>query len=186
MVAQVADIIAHGVERLDGGVGLLAQPLLFDLLVVNIVGQRGALDQVAVVDQQVVGVLFAGLADQHSGAGEAQRGIRLVLVVVVTQHVGVDIRGFDQPQGEITGGLRVVVVTAGQQKDNCHRAQFEGGFHCWILLLWVCQRGAFYRQQKNPIVSRLAIRANYPPVNRVMTLIFICFFGSLPSLLFRR
>ncbi|AEB48121.1 hypothetical protein B565_0086 [Aeromonas veronii B565] len=42
-------------------------------------------------------------------------------------------------------------------------------------MLWVCQRGAFYRQQKNPIVSRLAIRANYSLVNRVMALIFICF-----------
>ncbi|MCY1378573.1 hypothetical protein D9M69_662180 [compost metagenome] len=58
-----------------------------------VVGQGGALDGVAVVEQQGVGVLLARIGDQRGRAVQAVALVFGQLVVVVTQHVGVQVRG---------------------------------------------------------------------------------------------
>ncbi len=131
VVAEVAGVIAELVHRLEHRVRLLLQVTgagLFE----DVVRQRRALDQVAVVEQQVVGVLGAGRADQQGGAGEAELAVLLVLVVVIPQHVGVDIGGLDQAQGDGPRlRLAVVFVAAGrQQHDGGNRPQLHGVIHC--------------------------------------------------------
>ena len=114
VVAQVARVVAQLVHRLEHRVRLLLEVAgtgLFE----DVVRQRRALNEVTVVEQQVVGVLGAGGADQQGGAGEAELAILLVLVVVVPQHVGVDVGGLDQAQGDGPRlCLAVVFVAAGR------------------------------------------------------------------------
>ncbi len=91
VVAGGGAVVAHRVHRLVDGQLLVAAHRLHHRLVV---GQHAALDGVAAVEQEGVGDLGAGAADQRGGALEAERGVRLQLVVVVAEHVRVHVGGF--------------------------------------------------------------------------------------------
>jgi hypothetical protein len=58
-----------------------------------VIGQGRALDGVAVVEQQGVGVLFARIGDQRGRAVHAVAFVLGQLVVVVAQHVGMQVGG---------------------------------------------------------------------------------------------
>ncbi|MNQ50841.1 hypothetical protein D3C85_648000 [compost metagenome] len=113
VVAEVARVIVELVHGLEHRVGLLLEVAGTGLLE-DVVRQRRALDQVTVVEQQVVGVFGAGGADQQGGTGEAELAVFLVLVVVIPQHVGVDVGGLDQAQRDGPRlRLAVVFIAAG-------------------------------------------------------------------------
>ncbi len=125
VVADRAAVELRGVHHLVDRQRLVAGNRLDQRLVV---GQRGALDGVAVVEQQVVRILLAGRRDQRGDALEADRTVGRQLEVVVGQHVGVEVGGFQQRErgaragrrlglgGRRAGGRRrVIVVAAGRQ-----------------------------------------------------------------------
>ena len=90
----VADSATVGADRIHRPVDrqfLIASHRFHQRLVV---GQHAALDGVAGIEQEVVGKLLARALDQRGGALETHRGIGLQLVVVVAEHVGMDVRGF--------------------------------------------------------------------------------------------
>ena len=62
------------------------------------VAERAALDDVAVVEQHVVGRFGPGGGDQRRGLGEADGRVRPVLVVVKVVDEHVEVGGFQQPQ----------------------------------------------------------------------------------------
>src|SRR5271169_5185569 len=64
----------------------------------RIVAERGALDEIAVVEQQRIGRLYSGGGDQRGGLGESDRLIRAVSIIVVRVYVGVEVAGADQSQ----------------------------------------------------------------------------------------
>ncbi|MNR02018.1 hypothetical protein D3C85_1178560 [compost metagenome] len=74
MVAEVAHVIFQLVKHLDGGVTCRLVQIVGVLFVLgkDVIRQRGALDQVPVVDQQVVAVLISGLLDKQGRAGKPQ------------------------------------------------------------------------------------------------------------------
>ena len=113
VVAEVARVIVELVHGLEHRVGLLLEVAGTGLLE-DVVRQRRTLDQVTVVEQQVVGIFGARGADQQGGTGEAELAVFLVLVVVIPQHVGVDVGGLDQAQRDGPRlRLAVVFIAAG-------------------------------------------------------------------------
>ena len=91
VVAGRAAVVADRVHRAVHRQFLVAGHRLDQRLVV---GQHAALDGVARIEQEMVGVLGARTPDQRGGALEADRGIALQPVVVVAEHGGVDVGGF--------------------------------------------------------------------------------------------
>ncbi|MNT40884.1 hypothetical protein D3C72_1772230 [compost metagenome] len=71
-----------------------------------VVGQRRALDGVAVVEQKVVRELRARLGDQGRRAFQADRRLRLQLVVIIAEHIRVQVRRLQQGQDGAAAGRR--------------------------------------------------------------------------------
>ena len=99
MVAQCASVKTNGIHGLVGGQLLVAGQRADHRLVV---GQGRALDGVAVVDQQVIGKVDSGLFDQRSRALQPQTFILSQFEIVVTDDIGMEIRGFQN--GQLCGG----------------------------------------------------------------------------------
>ncbi|MNR54259.1 hypothetical protein D3C85_1744150 [compost metagenome] len=85
MIAHRARVVGQQVHLLVDGDHVRTLHGRHQRLVVR---QRGALDGVAIVEQQRVGVLLAGVGDQRRAAVHAVAFVFGQLVVVVTQHVG--------------------------------------------------------------------------------------------------
>src|ERR1700722_15503188 len=64
----------------------------------GIVAERGALEEIAVVEQQRIGRLSSGGGDQRGGLGESGRLFRTGSIVVGRVYVGVEVAGADQSQ----------------------------------------------------------------------------------------
>ena len=103
VVADAAAVHLQHIHRLVDGQGLVAGQRFYQCLVV---GQRRALDGVAVVEQQVVRELCARLGDQGRRAFQADRRLRLQLVVIITEHIRVQVRRLQQGQGGAAAGRR--------------------------------------------------------------------------------
>ncbi len=121
VIADAAAVVPGCVHHLVDGQGLAAGDGVHQGLVV---GQRGALDGVAVVEQQRVGKLRARLRDQRRHALEAERAVGGQLEVVVRQHVGVQVGGLQHGErclgaaGRGGGGARIVAAAAGGQRQR--------------------------------------------------------------------
>jgi hypothetical protein len=92
VVADGAAVVAERVHRAVHRQFLVAADRFHARLVV---GQRGALDRVAGIEQQAVRKLGPCLAYQGRRALEADRGVRGELVVVVAEDIGVEIGGLE-------------------------------------------------------------------------------------------
>ena len=93
MVAHAARIVFQRVHGLVHGQGAGAGHRRGHGLQV---GQQGALDDVAIVEQDVVRIFRARRLDQCGGALQAQAGVFGQRVIVVTEDVRVDIGSFQQ------------------------------------------------------------------------------------------
>ena len=91
-------------EYLHGGVHGVLLPGLQGVDAGHVITERVALDQVAVVEQQGVAFLGAGLVDEGGGVLQAELAGGFVLVVVVPQRTGVQVGGFQDAQVEGLGG----------------------------------------------------------------------------------
>jgi len=118
VVADAGDVHADLVHGLVDGQRLAARHRLDQRLVI---GQRRALQRVAVVDQQIVGILGARLADQRGRAFQADRGVGLQLVIIITEDVGVQVGGFQQRQRGLCPGRRIPACR------QCGAADQQGG-----------------------------------------------------------
>ncbi|MNM48955.1 hypothetical protein D3C81_599520 [compost metagenome] len=103
MVADAAAVNFQQVHGLVDGQRLVAGQRFDEGLVV---GQRRALDGVAIVEQERVRELGPRLRDQGRRAFQADRRLRLQLVVIITEHVGVQVRRLQQGQGSAAACLR--------------------------------------------------------------------------------
>ncbi|MNL11303.1 hypothetical protein D3C87_1321340 [compost metagenome] len=101
MVADAAAVIAGVVHHLVHRQRLAAGHGLHQRLVV---GQRSALDGVAVVQQQAVREFLPRRLDQRGHALEAERWVIGQLEVVVAADVGVEVGGFQQRQRGLGAG----------------------------------------------------------------------------------
>ncbi|WZB64743.1 hypothetical protein WJ971_17170 [Achromobacter xylosoxidans] len=113
-----------------------------------VVRQGGALDGVAVVEQQGIGVLLAGVADQGGGAVDAVALVLGQLVIVVTQHVGVQVRGGQD--GQVERGApghrrwrRVVVIVIAAATGGQAGQQQGAGRQCKDLSEGLLHRRSF-------------------------------------------
>jgi hypothetical protein len=95
VVAQRDGVIFQRVHRSDHRVDVARRktPVPGD-----VVAQRAALKKVAIVEQQAVRRLGPQPRDQPAGARQAKRVAGLVGVIVVGQHVDMQISGREQPQ----------------------------------------------------------------------------------------
>ena len=117
VVAQSHGVIAHVVHGGDDGVGLLRG------LVVQVVGHDGALDVVAGVDEDGVGVLRPHLLDVGVQAGHAVVGGLGVVLVGEAPDIAVHIRGAQDGDVLLAGvGLS---GQGGGGEHGCRHAQGE-------------------------------------------------------------
>ena len=97
------------------------------------VAERRALKTVAIVEQEAVGGLAAGVGDQGRGAREADGIVRAITVIIVRIEVGVQVRDAKEPQaepgparasGEFGSSLRqgLSFVTGSRNGVDDHRA----------------------------------------------------------------
>jgi len=101
VVADAAAVVLALVHDLVDGQRLVAGHRVDQGLVV---GQGGALDGVAVVQQHRVGEFGTGLVDQGGHALIAERGVLGQLEVVVAHYVGVQVGGLQQGQAGLGVG----------------------------------------------------------------------------------
>ena len=101
VVAERRAFVAEQVHALHDRVEVA---LLHALLIGDVVAHRVALQQVAIVDQHRIGGLLADAGNQRGGARQAHRVVRLVGIVVVGQHVHVDVRRLHDPEMRLVGG----------------------------------------------------------------------------------
>jgi hypothetical protein len=73
------------------------------LLIGDVVAHRVALDDVAVVDEDGVAGFGADRVDDRGGAGEAERVVGGIGVVVVGEHSHMDVGGLHDSQVRLTG-----------------------------------------------------------------------------------
>ena len=118
MVADAAAIDLQQIHGLVNGQGLVAGQRFHERLVV---GQRRALDGVAIVEQQVVRKLATRLRDQRRRAFQADRRLVLQLVIVIAEHVRVQVRRLQQRQGGGAAG-RGEPAQAASRRDRSRRA----------------------------------------------------------------
>ena len=97
MIAKSDSVVAQSVHRGDYGVraGPAAVRAGADI------AERGALQEVAIVEQQAVGGLGAGAGDQRGSAGQPVALHFGIAVIVVGRKMGVDISGFQHPQPDM-------------------------------------------------------------------------------------
>ncbi len=119
VVADAAAVELRGVHHFVHGQRLAALKRV-DLGLV--VGQRRALDGVAVVQQQGVGKLGARLLDQGCHALEAEGLVLGQLEVVVAAHIGVQVSGLQQGQRGLGAGRDAI----GLRRDTGARAGAGG------------------------------------------------------------
>ena len=116
MIAERRAFVAEQVHALHDGMDVA---ILHALLIGDVVAHRIALQEVAIVDQHGVGRLLAHGVDQRRGARQPHRVVRLVGIIVVGQHVHVDVGGFHDAQMRLLGlrtrGERM------QRDDACRR-----------------------------------------------------------------
>ena len=112
VVAQRHGIVAHVIHGGDDGMGLVRS------LVVDVVGHNGALDVVARVDEDGVGILGAHLLDVGVEAGHAVVGALLVVLIAVAPDVAMHIRGAQN--GDVLAAL------GGQSRRNEGDQQSHG------------------------------------------------------------
>ncbi len=95
VIAQRGAGVVERVHAREHGVDVAG---LHAALVGDEVAHRAALDQVAIVEQHAVLRFRAGGGDQRRGARQADRVVGLVAVIIVGQHVDVQVGGLQQPQ----------------------------------------------------------------------------------------
>ena len=141
VVAHVGGVIAQRVHHFESRMNLA---FLQGLDAGDVVAQGVALQQVAGVEEQVVGYLRAGGLDQGRGARQPVLGHRLVLVVVIGHQVHVHVGGAQNTQLEL---LRLGPAWAEKQREErrgagqqvseameqwCHVGrQGVAGAQCW-------------------------------------------------------
>ena len=108
VVAKRRDVVVERVHRGDDGVD---RARLRGDRPGGDVAERRALKTVAIVEQEAVGRLAAGLGDQGRGAREADGIVRAITVIVVRVEVGVQVGDAKQPQAKAgppraSGGFR--------------------------------------------------------------------------------
>jgi hypothetical protein len=102
----VADRAAIVREHVHGGHHRVGVALPHAAPVGHEVAERRALDQVAVVEQQAVRRLRPGGPDERRRAGEPDRVVGGVAVIVVREDVHVQVGGLQDPQPHERGALR--------------------------------------------------------------------------------
>ncbi|MMZ60828.1 hypothetical protein D1872_229450 [compost metagenome] len=90
MVPQVAGIVIQQVHRLEDGMRFAFFQRFYRG---DVIAQRVALDQVAVVDEQTVFGLGAGLLDQRCRLSQTVFVRRLIRKIIIIDHVHVQIGG---------------------------------------------------------------------------------------------
>ena len=95
VIAQRGAGVVERVHASEHGVHVAG---LHAALVGDEVAHRAALDQVAIVEQHAVLRFRARGGDQRRGACEADRVVGLVAVIIIGQHVDVQVGGLHQPQ----------------------------------------------------------------------------------------
>ena len=103
VVAERAALIGQGVHRGDHRMGLAG---LEPLLVGDEIAERGALQEVAIVEEKAVLRLCLRRLDQVRGLGEADRVVGRVAKIVIRHDVDVEVAGLQQPQLESGRRLR--------------------------------------------------------------------------------
>jgi hypothetical protein len=92
-----------------------------------IVGERGALDRVAVVEQHGIGKFLARRRDQRRRTLQTERLVFRQLVVVVTQQIGMDVGGFQQRKRR---GRAIRHLRRGRVDTAAARRDTRGDSHC--------------------------------------------------------
>ena len=138
VVAERRALVAEQVHALHDRMEVA---LLHALLIGDVVAHRVALQQVAIVDQHRVGGFLAHRVDQRRRARQAHRVVRLVGIIVVGQHVHMDVGRLHDPQ------MRLVGLRARRERMQHDRARprrrsrpgtsggkGEGGIRTWSFL----------------------------------------------------
>ncbi len=102
-----------------------------------VIAEQRALDDVAIVQQKIVGIFLARALDQGCGALEAEAGVGLQAVIVVTQDVLVDVGGFQQSQLQHSpfwnGNLKIAAaITAASGNGHCGQDSQGGQTHLFM------------------------------------------------------
>ena len=95
------------------------------------VAERGALENVAVVEQETVGAFAPRLRDQRGGARKADRVIRTITIIVVRIEIGVQIGQADETQPQLDRCLRAGVPCRprGNLEARRRKVQATGSDH---------------------------------------------------------
>ena len=103
MIAQSGSVITNSIEGSDDR---MAVAFFHATLIGDVIAHRIALQKISIIDEQRICRLGTNLIDDRSGPRQPDSIARFVRIVIVWEHVNMDVSGFHDPQMRLIVGRR--------------------------------------------------------------------------------